>query len=203
MSNRALAVLAVLICTVAAVFWSNLKQGGIGMMAEPPVVHARPLLTETPTTPETVATPVATLADVTLPTVSQGSETIGTAILRDYADPRQPAEHDLTLMAELIDNFTLLVKTAADRPLGANEDWAKAFRGMNPAQERFLPETSRAFNVKHQLVDRWGTPLFFHAAGRGQYQIRSAGPDHKLWTEDDIQRNPDGSFAYGPSLSGQ
>ncbi len=196
MSNRALAVLAVLICTVAALFWSNSRQG-IPIVADPPaVVHARPLLPEPAESP----TP-STLADVTLPTGSQASETIGATILRDYADPRQPAEHDLTLMAELTDNFTLLVKTASDRPLGANEDWAKALRGMNPAQERFLPENSRALNAQHQLVDRWGTPLFFHAVSRGHYQIRSAGPDRKLWTDDDIQRNPDGSFSYGPTLA--
>jgi hypothetical protein len=196
MSNRALAVLAVLVCTVAALFWSNSRQAGISIASEPQaVVHARALL------PEPQAAPASALADVTLPTESQSTETIGTTILRDYADPRQPAEHDLTLMAELIDNFTLLIKSAADRPLGANEDWARALRGMNPAQQRFLADSSRALNAQHQLVDRWGTPLFFHAVGRGQYQIRSAGPDKKLWTDDDIQRNPDGSFAYGPNLS--
>ena len=196
MSNRAAAFLAVLVCTVAALFWSNSKQG-IFLLSEPqPVVHARTLARE----PQT--TPASTLGEVTLPIEPQSSETIGSTILRDYADPRQPAEHDLTLMAELIDNFTLLIKSAADRPLGANEDWARALRGMNPARQSFLPDTSRALNAQHQLVDRWGTPLFFHAVGRGQYQIRSAGPDRKLWTDDDIQRNPDGSFAYGPTLSG-
>jgi len=25
------------------------------------------------------------------------------------------------------------------------------------------------------LVDRWGTPLFFHAVGKGRYVLRSAG----------------------------
>ena len=195
MSNRALAFLAVLVCTVAALFWSNSRQIPI-VTESPTVVHARPLVPETTEPPA----PSATLANLTLPASSQSSETIGATILRDYADPRQPAEHDLTLMAELIDNFTLLIKTAADRPLGENEDWAKALRGVNPAQERFLPENSRALSAQHQLVDRWGTPLFFHAVGRCRYQIRSAGPDRKLWTDDDIQRNPDGSFSYGANL---
>ena len=90
--------------------------------------------------------------------------------------------------------------SASDRPLSANEDWSGALLGLNPAHERFLPREHRALNGRGQLVDRWGAPLFFHSVARGQYAIRSAGPDGKLWTDDDIQRNPDGSFSYGPSL---
>jgi hypothetical protein len=73
-------------------------------------------------------------------------------------------------------------------------------RGRNPAQERFLPDQHSAFNTQGQLVDRWGTPLFFHALGSGQFEIRSAGPDRKFWTDDDIHRNADGSFHQGPEL---
>jgi hypothetical protein len=36
--------------------------------------------------------------------------------------------------------------------------------------------------------------------GRRQYAIRSAGLDRKLWTADDLQRNPDGSFDHGAEL---
>jgi len=131
---------------------------------------------------------------------SQSTETIGVTTLRDYANSNTTPQHDLILLAQLMDNFTLLVKTAADRPLSANEDWAQALRGLNPSGQRFLPDNHAVFNSQHQLIDRWGTPLFFHAEAKGQYAIRSAGPDGRLWTADDLQRNPDGSFSYGGQL---
>jgi hypothetical protein len=89
-----------------------------------------------------------------------------------------------------MNNFLLLVKAEADRPLSDNEDWSRALRGANPAHECFLPEHSAILNDKGQLIDRWGTPLFFHAEARGRYAVRSAGPDRKMWTSDDIILTP-------------
>ncbi|MCX8499796.1 MAG: hypothetical protein ORN25_10545, partial [Caulobacteraceae bacterium] len=43
------------------------------------------------------------------------------------------------------------------------EEIAAALRGKNRGQLRALPDDSRAFNAHGQLVDRWGSPLFFHA----------------------------------------
>ncbi len=125
---------------------------------------------------------------------------LGEQILVGYARPDTTPEHDLTLMARLMDNFTLLVKDAADRPLSANEDWASALRGVNQSHERFLPDQHVALNPQGQLVDRWGTPLHFHSLGDRRHEIRSAGPDGKLWTDDDIHRNADGSFRKGTNL---
>lgn len=144
-----------------------------------------------------------------IPSAAQPSSTssnhspslLGETILRDYAKTNLPPQNDLTLMSHLMDNSRLLLKSAADRPLSANEDWADFLRGKNPARERFLPDQHIAFNSKGQLVDRWGTPLFFHAVGGGRFEIRSAGPDRKLWTDDDIHRNSDGSFRRGTNLN--
>jgi hypothetical protein len=144
------------------------------------------------------------IAAITSAPVAVSSNTtpmIGETILHDYAKTNFPPENDLTLMAHLMDNFTLLVKSAFDRPLSTNEDWAAMFRGFNPAHERFLPDNHVALNVRGQLVDRWGTPLFFHALGGRRFDIRSAGPDGKLWTEDDIHRNSNGSFLHGSQLN--
>ncbi len=98
-------------------------------------------------------------------------------------------------------NSLLLLKSTANRPLSANEDWAAFFRGANSARERFLPDRHPALNAAGQLVDRWGTPLFFHALGAGRYEIRSAGPDRLLWTDDDLHRGADGSFRRGADLN--
>lgn len=126
---------------------------------------------------------------------------IGEIILRDYATPVTSPENDLTSLAHLMDNFTLLVKSASTLPLSANEDWAAALRGENPAHERFLPDHHIALDTQGRLVDRWGTPLFFHALGSRQFELRSAGPDKKLWTDDDVHRNANGSFRHGAELN--
>jgi hypothetical protein len=104
-------------------------------------------------------------------------------------------------MSHLMDNSLLLLKSAANRPLSANEDWADLLRGKNSAHERFLPDQHIALNSKGQLIDRWGTPLFFHALGGGRFEIRSAGPDRKLWTDDDNHRNSNGAFRHGTNLN--
>ena len=104
-------------------------------------------------------------------------------------------------MSELMQNFTLIVKSAASRPLSANEEWARACAvSIPPASASCQTGTSR-LNAQGQLVDRWGAPLFFHALGHGEFQVRSAGPDRRLWTADDIQRNADGSILYGASMT--
>ena len=151
------------------------------------------------TPPEPVATNVVI---VETPASAAGTTNmlLGEAILRGYADTNLPPENDLTLLSRLMDNSLLLLKSAANRPLSANEDWADLFRGKNGAREEFLSAQHVALNDKGQLVDRWQTPIFFHALGSGRYELRSAGPDKRLWTADDIHRNADGSFRRGADL---
>jgi hypothetical protein len=143
--------------------------------------------------PAQVATNAVTVATPSL-TTGTTNALLGETILRGYAAQNLTPENDLTLMARLMENSLLLLKSAANRPLSANEDWADLFRGKNAASEEFLPAQHVALNEKGQLIDRWQTPLFFHALGGGRYEIRSAGPDGKLWTNDDLQRNANGTF---------
>jgi hypothetical protein len=136
-------------------------------------------------------------------TVGQTNVLLGETILRGYGETNLPPENDLTLLSRLMENSLLLLKSAANRPLSANEDWADLFRGKNAAREEFLPAQHVALNDQGQLIDRWRTPLFFHALGGGRYEIRSAGPDRKLWTEDDLQRNANGTFLRATNQSGE
>lgn len=152
--------------------------------------------------PDATATnPVAAVAAP--PAVNQSGRPafLGELILSGYADTNLPPQNDLVLMSRLMDNSLLLLKGAANQPLSANEDWASLFRGQNAAHERFLPDNNVALNADGKLIDRWGTPLFFHALGGGRHEVRSAGPDGKLWTADDLHRNADGSFRRGAELT--
>lgn len=158
-----------------------------------------------PAPPEQVATNVVT-AEISAPgriSAATAGELLGTTILRGYADTNRPPESDLTLLARLMENSLLLLKSAANRPLSANEDWADLFRGKNGAHEEFLPAQHVALNAQGQLIDRWQSPLFFHALGGGRYEIRSAGPDKAMWTQDDLQRNANGTFLHGTNSGSQ
>jgi hypothetical protein len=186
-------ILTVLLLAASFGGWLLLHRGPLAKHQAPPPTVELPK-------PETIA------QGVTVTTIfssgnrehpGQHQPLLGETILRGYAEPALPPENDLALMSHLMDNSLLLLKSAANRPLSANGDWAGLLRGQNAARARFLPDDHIALNKDGELVDRWGSPLFFHALGDGRYEIRSAGPDKKMWTEDDIHRDADGSIRHG------
>jgi hypothetical protein len=110
----------------------------------------------------------------------------GDRLLGDYGRAESPPQNDLVLLAHAISNFLLIDKQATDRPLSANAEWSAALRGKRPGTEPWLSDHSPVLDSEQRLIDRWQTPLFFHALGNKQWEIRSAGPDRTLWTDDDL-----------------
>ncbi|MFK7909272.1 MAG: hypothetical protein AB8F34_01580 [Akkermansiaceae bacterium] len=122
---------------------------------------------------------------------------IGEKLLRDYASEHTTLRDDLQGISRLSLSYITLVKNHANLPIGCNADLADAFRGENPHKQRFLPDTHPVFNAEGEIIDRWKTPLFIHPVSAGRWDIRSAGPDKKLWTADDLQLQADGEFIEG------
>ncbi len=75
-------------------------------------------------------------------------------------------------------------------PVGENREITAALQGRNRLGFAFIPADHPAINAQGELCDRWGTPYFFHQASGQRMEIRSAGPDHKLWTDDDVVLTP-------------
>jgi hypothetical protein len=75
-------------------------------------------------------------------------------------------------------------------PVGENSEITAALRGRNRLGFAFIPVDCPAINAKGELCDRWGTPYFFHQLSGEAMEIRSAGPDRKLWTADDQVLTP-------------
>ena len=71
-----------------------------------------------------------------------------------------------------------------ENPVGTNSEITKALLGANSRKARFIVSEAR-LNSAHQLVDRWDHPYFFHQLSRSRTEIRSAGPDGRMWTADD------------------
>ncbi len=72
-------------------------------------------------------------------------------------------------------------------PVGTNPEITAALNGGNPKQINFIsPDAGMRINETGELVDTWGTPLFFHQLSATETEVRSAGPDKKMWTPDDL-----------------
>lgn len=72
-------------------------------------------------------------------------------------------------------------------PIGDDRDLARALLGRNRDGLAFLTADSPAYDpTTGHLRDRWGTPYFVHPRAPRDFEIRSAGPDKKLFTDDDL-----------------
>jgi hypothetical protein len=72
-------------------------------------------------------------------------------------------------------------------PIGNNREITAKLNGGNPKQIVFLKEEDgMRVNQRGELIDNWGTPFFFHQISGTEMEIRSAGPDRKMWTSDDL-----------------
>lgn len=102
--------------------------------------------------------------------------------------PDQSVQDDLQIIADFVQ---LLDKAGLNYSVGDNADITAALTGTQYAGQKghVFPRQHNAIR-SGQLVDRWGTPFWFHANGPQQLEIRSAGPDRELFTTDDITRNP-------------
>jgi hypothetical protein len=75
-----------------------------------------------------------------------------------------------------------------ENPVGTNAEITHALLGDNLKQLRIPVPAGSAVNGRGELCDRWGTPYFFHQLSATRMEVRSAGPDRKMWTADDMQR---------------
>jgi hypothetical protein len=75
-------------------------------------------------------------------------------------------------------------------PVGENSEITAALTGRNRLGFAFIPKDCPAINSKGELCDRWGKPYFFHQISGEKMEIRSAGPDKELYTDDDEVLTP-------------
>ncbi len=96
------------------------------------------------------------------------------------------AKQDLVVLHDLLGELTTVLHIANLPPLGDNEDITAALTGKNKMHLVVIPPNHPALDGKGRLMDRWGTPYFFHARSADTFDLRSAGPDKVLFTADDI-----------------
>lgn len=95
-----------------------------------------------------------------------------------------PAE-DLLALADLIDAYVHSGLGDTRRSLGFNEDLVAALTDSAALGEAALPPDHPALRAG-RLIDRWGTPWQIHPRAADAIDVRSAGPDRRLYTPDDL-----------------
>lgn len=98
-------------------------------------------------------------------------------------DESDSPQYDLQIVSRLLEHYRYVYK---ENPVGVeNFEIVEQLNGKNPKQIVFIdPSLEKLQN--NQLLDAWGTPYFFHALSAQHMTIHSAGPDKKLWTDDDL-----------------
>lgn len=95
-------------------------------------------------------------------------------------------QRDLEIIDTLLFQTRQALKNLARKPMGTNAEFTAVLTGDNDLNLAAIPPNHPAINSNGELVDRWGTPLHFHPISSSETTLRSAGPDQKLFTNDDL-----------------
>ncbi|QYM77773.1 hypothetical protein K0B96_10605 [Horticoccus luteus] len=114
-------------------------------------------------------------------------EDTGLAALAQLGSPATTISADLQLLDGM---FTRYQSNFRGNPVGLNAEIVATLTGGNPLHLAFISPHHPALNARGELCDRWGTPFFFHQLSGTRMEIRSAGPDRKMWTADDSVLTP-------------
>jgi hypothetical protein len=183
---------------VALLVWHTEKQS-----PQTPITHGSPDITtvvESRTAATTTAVNAASVASSTSGSNSLQSPAAvvsiapATAMATNHVQPTMLAanakEPTASAAAILLENLRITLRHYGLRfggnPVGTNQEITKALNGGNPKHVEFLGSDGNNINEKGELVDPWGTPYFFHQLSGQVMEIRSAGPDKRMWTDDDL-----------------
>ena len=177
--------LAVIVLAFATVLWFTQRPTGrkAGTSAEPSTVSAKPAS----------ATPASEIAIERHATAVTNAAAPATPLLKTRSGLPQPPppavddeaiERDLTHVQLMFREYRDLL---GENPVGNNAEIMKAVFGGNKKQAKIGMPEGQGMNADGELLDRWGTPYFFHQVSRDKMEVRSAGPDRQMWTADDRQ----------------
>lgn len=93
---------------------------------------------------------------------------------------------DRASLEDIVINYLQSAPPSTRPPLGTNEEITRALMDRDALGESAIPASHPAI-VSGQLVDRWGSPWFFHQMSADLIEVSSAGPDRKLFTADDVK----------------
>jgi len=118
------------------------------------------------------------------PQSSELATTETPALADKIGSPSTPPEQEAKVVLDLLKLYRRLF---GSYPAGENNSQlVNALLGANKQKLPLLPRDHPRLNAKGELVDAWGTPFFFHQNSRSSVEVRSAGADRLMYTDDDI-----------------
>ncbi|MDZ4288314.1 MAG: hypothetical protein U0984_10160 [Prosthecobacter sp.] len=125
------------------------------------------------------------------PSVSQAElASRGSPLAGQLNAPDAPPDQDVVVLRDLIRQYLSALQRRPGPPIGDDADLVRALSGRNPLKLTVIPGNHPAINAEGRLLDRWGTPYLIHARSSQSYEVRSAGPDKRLFTADDFVAPP-------------
>jgi len=127
-------------------------------------------------------------ADIIVPKPAAFPKTITMLPVAESANllnsSEQTPEEDLSLIQSMLRFHR---RALGGNPVGLNDEITAALTGKNIKGAASLTIDHPAISKQGELVDRWGTPYRFHAYSEKLMEVRSAGPDRKFNTADDLK----------------
>ena len=195
--------IAIAICLLVGVgYWFGPRPNWPSRIppAAPEISSAKPA--EPPVAADTAAPQEPPLAKVSAPAVPRPrAEQASAASRRDLANPlvvsyppdtpvpRRASNASPEIAADF-DKINLMLRDyrslTGENPVGTNAEIMHAIMGGNPKGAQLGPPAGQQLNANGELIDRWGTPYFFHQLSKDLMEIHSAGPDRRMGNEDDF-----------------
>ncbi len=91
---------------------------------------------------------------------------------------------DLKTLHNILQYYAL--EDGKQMPFGTNQEITRALITPDQRGHAYLSPNHPAINLHGEIVDRWKSPVFFHALSSKKMEIRSAGPDKNMYTKDDL-----------------
>ena len=106
--------------------------------------------------------------------------------IEDYGKKEGGDLADLQALRDVVTDCQLLLKDFDRYHLPGNPEITRFLQGFNPEKLAWIPAKHDSINAAGELLDRHGTPVFFHRLSGMRFEFRSAGLDRKHWTNDDV-----------------
>ncbi len=192
MTSRRIFVIGVPLGLAALAAWIGFRKDGSSrsVSAEPISLHRQ--------APDAASPSMSGLPDLRSdPSRVTSSVTPGAPLVRTASTPTTPVaaaassrpesqaegKADLESVRLMLRDFRTRMR---ENPVGSNAEIMRAMMGSNEVGMRLEPPGGLNLNANGELLDLWGTPFFFHQLSKDSMEIRSAGPDCRLWTADDL-----------------
>jgi hypothetical protein len=188
--NGSLIALALVILPAAIVFWiestSKHRVPASPAGARPPSAASAPPATDAET-PAGASSTDPVRPPPPAPVVVRSPDPGRSPLADQLNAPDGDIQSDIAILDRVLDNYRLAL---GGNPVGNNREITAQLSGRNSRRHAPLPKDHPAISATGELLDRWGTPFFFHALSARGMEIRSAGPDRAMYTDDDVIRSP-------------